>query len=119
MTNCRSSVSLFLTLGLLVATAQNAWGISGSVTDNRIGAGNTVVMVFAVRHQTQLDPFLAEIECASVVSGTYPNYSFNLPCLLAGNYDIGVVGWDGPTQDGPPAFVTGLKINIPYDTANI
>jgi hypothetical protein len=119
MKNCRSFASLVLTLGLLVATAQIAWGISGSVTDNRIGAGNTVVMVFAVRHQAQLDPFLAEIECASVVTGTYPNYSFNLPCLLAGNYDIGVVGWDGPTQDGPPAFVTDLKINIPYDTANI
>jgi hypothetical protein len=119
MKNCRSFVTLISTLAVLAAAGQTAWGISGSVTDNRIGAGNTVVMVFAVRHQTQIDPFLAEIECASVVSGTYPNYSFNLPCLSTGNYDIGVVGWDGPTQDGPPAFVTDLKINIPYDTANI
>lgn len=118
MQKCRNFAGLLLTMVVVLALCPKVWGLSGSVTDNRIGAGGATLMVFAVPHQAQIDPYLVEIECMAPVAGTYPNYSFDLPCVTAGNYDIGIVGWDG-TPDSPPSFVTDIKLDLPFDTGGI
>jgi hypothetical protein len=118
MQNCKRFGSLWLALAATFILTGEVWGISGTVTDNRISAGGSTVMVFAIPHQAQLDPYLVEIECLGPVSGTYPNYTFNLPCSSSGNYDVGVVVWDGP-QDTPPSLVTDMRLSVPFDTTGL
>jgi|GEM_PF-2650713 len=118
MQNCRSFGGLLMVSALMFAFASQAWGLSGTVTDNRIGAGSSTLMVFAMPHQAQIDPYLIGIECASLVTGTYPNYSFDLPCATSGTYDIGIVGWDG-SPERSPSFVTDIQLDIPFNSSGI
>src|SRR5574341_998303 len=118
MHNRKGIGSLFMVSALMFVFAGQAWGLSGTVTDNRIGAGNSTLMVFAMPHQSQIDPYLIELECASQVTGTYPNYSFDLPCVTSGTYDIGIVGWDGPTEESPD-FVTDIQADLPFNATGI
>ena len=118
MHNCRSLGSLWTAFTLMLILAGQVWGLSGSVTDNRIGAGNSTLMVFAMPHQAQIDPYLIGLECASPVTGTYPNYNFDLPCATSGTYDIGIVGWDG-SQEESPSFVTDIQTNLPFNATGI
>jgi hypothetical protein len=49
----------------------NLWAASGTVTDYRISAGGSTMKVFAIRHQLNFNPYSAEIECVTDVTGSY------------------------------------------------
>src|SRR3990170_887901 len=112
------SLSVLLIIVFVLGFSSVVWGLSGTVTDNRLSAGGSTIMIFAIPHQAQIDPYFVEIECLSQVTGTYPDYSFDLSCVTPGNYDIGVVDWDG-SSDGPPTFAADLRLNVPFDTTGI